>query len=212
MEESKESTDSVSKEVSAAAVSPAAPAALREQTWAGLVRDMAAGKQEALSRLYDETSSVVYGLALRILRNPADAEEAVLDAYTRAWKQAPNFDPGRAGVMTWLVMMTRSISIDRLRSQANRASKTETLDEPQRQEASPDPGPEFSAVFGQQRERIQAAMAQLSAEQRQVIELAFFEGLSHSELADRLGIPLGTVKTRVRLGLGKLRSLLEELA
>ncbi|MFN7922208.1 MAG: sigma-70 family RNA polymerase sigma factor [Bryobacteraceae bacterium] len=169
-------------------------------------------EQEALSRLYDETSSVVYGLALRILRNPADAEEAVLDAYTRAWKQAPNFDPGRAGVMTWLVMMTRSISIDRLRSQANRASKTETLDEPQRQEASPDPGPEFSAVFGQQRERIQAAMAQLSAEQRQVIELAFFEGLSHSELADRLGIPLGTVKTRVRLGLGKLRSLLEELA
>jgi RNA polymerase sigma-70 factor (ECF subfamily) len=174
---------------------------------------MAAGRQDALGKLYDETSGVLYALALRILRKPEDAEEAVLDAFSRAWRLAKNFDPGRGSVISWLIMMARSISIDRLRSGANRADKTESLDEPYH--AAPpsgDPDPELEALFGQQRDRVRAALDRLPPEQRETIELAFFGGYSHSELAEKLGVPLGTVKTRVRLGLTRLRTYLEDLA
>jgi RNA polymerase sigma-70 factor (ECF subfamily) len=211
MDESKPATESVPPKMAAVSVPASQSLRQREQEWNTLVRRMATGRQDALSRLYDGTSSVIYGLALRILRNREDAEEVVLDAYSRAWRQAANFDPQRGGAMTWLVMMARSIAIDRLRSSAGRAARTEPLDGP-RQEASPEADPESSAFFSQQRDRVRSALAQLPLEQRQVIELAFFGGLSHSELATQLDLPLGTVKTRVRLGLGRLRTLLEEVA
>jgi RNA polymerase sigma-70 factor (ECF subfamily) len=170
---------------------------------------MAQGDQEALAALYDDTSSLLFSLALRILRRREDAEEAVLDAYSRAWRLAARFDPARASVLTWLVMIARSVSIDRLRATAARESRSEPLDGPQ---DPPDPGeaPEMEAVFSQQRDRVRAALNRLPVEQREAIELAFFEGLSHSELAERTGLPLGTVKTRVRLGLGRLREHLME--
>ncbi len=193
-------------------LAPGEALAQRETIWLGLVEAIAAGRQEALGRLYDETSGVIYALALRILRNREDAEEAVLDAYARAWRLAVNFDRGRGSVMTWLIMMTRSIAIDRLRSAANRASRTESLDEPHHQAASPGEGPELAAFFGEQRERVRAAMDKLPQEQRAAIELAFFGGLSHSELAETMGIPLGTAKTRVRLALARLREFLEDLS
>ena len=183
----------------------------REALWLDLVRGMAAGRQEALSKLYDETSGVVYSLALRILRKPEDAEEVVLDAYSRAWKLAKGFDPSRGSVITWLVIMTRSISIDRIRSGATRAERTESLDEPYNQTPSGDADPELEALFGEQRQRVRAALDRLPVEQRETIELAFFGGYSHSELAEKLGVPLGTVKTRVRLGLTRLRTYLEDL-
>jgi RNA polymerase sigma-70 factor (ECF subfamily) len=172
---------------------------------------MAQGDQEALAALYDETSPLLFSLSLRILRRREDAEEAVLDAYSRAWRLAGRFDSSRASVLTWLVMITRSVSIDRLRAAASRESRNEPLDGPQ---DPPDPGeaPEMAAVFGQQRERVRTALSRLPAEQREAIELAFFEGLSHSEMAERTGLPLGTVKTRVRLGLGRLREHLTEWA
>jgi len=191
-------------------VSAASGAGAREREWGNLVQQMARGEQSALAQLYDQTSGVIYALALRILRSPEDAEEAVLDAYGRAWKQAVHFDAERGGVMTWLVMMARSISIDRLRSGATRKARTEPIEE-NRQETSTDPNPEWIAAFAEERSRIQGALAQLPPEQRQVIELAFFGGLTHSELAAHLEVPLGTVKTRVRLGLSRLRTLLEEL-
>jgi len=183
----------------------------RESAWLALVRKMSEGDQDALSGLYDQTCAITYALALRVVRNREDAEEVVLDVYSRAWKLSRTFDPGRGGVLTWLIMMTRSIAIDRLRSGASRADKTQPLDEP-RQEESPDPDPELTAMLAQQRARINAALDRIPPEQRQAVELAFFGGLSHSELAESLGVPLGTVKTRVRLGLTRLRSLLEELA
>lgn len=187
------------------------PVNQRESAWLGLVQKMAGGDQDALATLYDQTSGVLYALALRVVRNREDAEEVVLDVYSRAWRLARNFDPARGGVLTWLIMMTRSIAIDRLRSGAAKAEKTEALDEP-RQEAAGDPDPELTAMFREQRERINAALDQLPPEQRQAVELAFFGGLSHSEMADRLGVPLGTIKTRVRLGLARLRGSLEGLA
>jgi RNA polymerase sigma-70 factor (ECF subfamily) len=174
---------------------------------------MRQGDQQAMSELYDQTSSVVYGLALRVVRNREDAEEVVLDTYSRVWRTIHSFDRGRGSFMTWLIMMTRSVAIDRLRSGAVRAARTEALDDQAASAAfsTNEPGPESAAFFGQQRQRIQSALEQLPAEQREVIELAFFRGLSHSELAEKTGLPLGTVKTRVRLGLARLRDSLGDL-
>jgi len=211
MEESKTKGDPVSPDVGVTSAPPAALASQKEDVWFSLVERMAAGDQEALSRLYDETSRVIYALALRILQNREDAEEAVIDCYSRAWRHAKNFDRSRASVMAWLVMMARSIAIDRIRGGVVRTQRTEPLPETPKY-PSQQAGPEIEARFGQQRERIEYALRQLPAEQREVIQLAFFTGLSHSELAERLGAPLGTIKTRARLGLARLRTLLEDMA
>ncbi len=210
MDESSQRPEPVEKDV-VSSPSSAGPVP-RDAIWAGLVARMAAGDQDALARLYDETSGILYALALRILRAKEDAEEVVLDAYGKAWRLSGSFDASRGSVMTWLIMMTRSIAIDRIRSGAARAEKTESLDEPHHQAPSGDLDPEIQTYFEQQRTRVRAALANLPEEQRVTIELAFFGGFSHSELAERLGVPLGTVKTRVRLGLGRLRGYLEDLA
>ncbi len=191
---------------------PSTALAHRDAAWVGLVERMATGDQEALARLYDETSGIIHALALRILRAKEDAEEAVLDAYSKAWRLSGSFDSSRGSVMTWLIMMTRTIAIDRIRAGATRADRTESLDEPIHQAPSGDLDPELQALFEQQRVRVRAALGKLPEEQRTAIELAFFGGFSHSELAEKLGVPLGTVKTRVRLGLARLRGYLEDLA
>jgi RNA polymerase sigma-70 factor (ECF subfamily) len=183
----------------------------QEPSLRGLVESMARGDEQALGRLYDETSGILFALALRMLRRREDAEEVTLDAYTRAWRNAATYDPRRASVTAWLVMMARSIAIDRIRSTAGKAAKTEALENPTDQ-VSADAGPEIAAWVQQQRERVLVALERLPAEQRTAIELAFFGGLSHAELAEVTQAPLGTVKTRVRLGLTRLRSLLEDLA
>ncbi|MEZ5400794.1 MAG: sigma-70 family RNA polymerase sigma factor [Bryobacteraceae bacterium] len=182
--------------------------AARNSVWAELVARMAAGDQRALGALYDDTSPILFGLALRVLGSREDAEEAVLDAYARAWRLSSTFDGSRGSALTWLVMMARSIAIDRLRSRTAKSGREEAIDgiaEP----AGSGLSPESEAFFTQQRFRIEAALDQLPAEQRQAIELAFFDGLSHSEVAEATGVPLGTAKTRVRLGLARLRQVLE---
>jgi RNA polymerase sigma-70 factor (ECF subfamily) len=185
-----------------------AAAAARNAGWLSLVTRMAAGEQQALGELYDATSPVLYSLALRILRTPEDAEEVVLDTYSRAWRLAAGFDGARASVLTWLIMMARSIAIDRLRSRTAKTGNTTSLEAELVERSDSSPSPESAALFAGQRARVRTALDQLTPEQRQAVELAFFEGLTHSELADRLGIPLGTAKTRVRLGLNRLRQLL----
>jgi RNA polymerase sigma-70 factor (ECF subfamily) len=175
-----------------------------------LVERVAAGDEDALSRLYDETSPVVFALALRILRNRADAEEAVLDTYSRAWRKAASYDVTRSSVLTWLIIMARSVSIDRLRSGARRKI-SEPL-EPAEEMTSPGWDPEVAAYYAQRRVRVLSCLARLPAEQREALELAFLGGCSHSELSAQLGVPLGTIKTRVRLGMARMRTLLGELA
>jgi RNA polymerase sigma-70 factor (ECF subfamily) len=177
----------------------------------GLIERMARGDEPALGQLYDQTSGIIFALALRMLRQREDAEEVTLDAYTRAWRNAVSYDPKRASVIAWLVMMARSIAIDRIRSGAGKASKTETLENPMDQPSS-EAGPEMATWIAQQRERVLSALEQLPVEQRTAVELAFFGGLSHAELAEATRAPLGTVKTRVRLGIARLRQLLEDLA
>lgn len=173
---------------------------------------MAAGQQDAMAQLYDLTSPLVHGLTTRLLENPQDAEEVVLDVYMKAWRNAGQYSPERGSVIAWLVMMARTVSIDRIRS---RQAQPRTVDfalpglnEPQAIGASP----EQRSLENEWRARVLAALRELPVEQREALWLAFFGGLSHAELAERLGQPLGTIKTRIRLGLRRLKNLLGESA
>jgi RNA polymerase sigma-70 factor (ECF subfamily) len=177
---------------------------------AALVRSMAEGHQDALARLYDETSSMVNGLLLNILARQEDAEEVLLDVFMKAWKYAPSYSERRGSVQAWLLIMARNAAIDRIRQRRAQAA-TLSLDP----EVFPEPAddgatPEEASVIRERRDRVQRCLHELPPEQREVVILSFFGGLTHAELAERLGQPLGTIKSRVRMGLAKLRGLLEE--
>jgi RNA polymerase sigma-70 factor (ECF subfamily) len=159
------------------------------------------GEHDALGFLYDETNRLVYGFAFRILRDPADAEEVTLDVYTQIWRNASSFDQGRGSVLAWLMMLTRSRAIDRLRSSSARNRHEQPIDSYEKSAGLSHP------AFGLER-AVRIALNSLPPEQREAIELAYFSGYSHSELAERLGQPLGTIKTRIRLGMMRMRSLL----
>ena len=182
----------------------------RDALWRQYVAGVSAGDPEALAKLYDESSSLVYALALRILGDAADAEEVTLDVYTQVWRTAASFDAGRGTTAAWLVTLARSRALDRLRSSGARKQKEEPIDT-SAEARSEGALPEEACIMSQQRQIVRKALAELGPEQRQAIELAFYSGLSHRELAERLGQPLGTVKTRIRLGMIKLRQLLEPL-
>ena len=179
--------------------------------WQGLVERCAAGDQSALAALYDESNRLVYTMALRIVRDTADAEEITLDVYMQAWKTAGGYSGDRGSVGTWLVMLARTRAIDRLRARESRTRLEDPLPE-QTQFPATTPSPEQIAQGSGQRKRVVSALESLTPEQRQAVELAVFSGFTHSELAVRLKQPLGTVKTRVRQGMMKLRATLGELA
>jgi len=174
---------------------------------APLVRRAAAGDEVALTELYDQTSSQVYGFALSILREQDAASEATLDVYQQVWRQAERWDAGRGRVLTWLLMLARSRSLDLARSRARRDSRQLPLEEVA-ELADPDPGPEERSTDAERARLIRRALATLPVEQRRAIEAAFYAGMSHVEVAEALGQPLGTVKTRIRTGLVRLRAIL----
>ncbi len=185
----------------------------RNPALVSMVEQMAQGRQDSLGRLYDETAPLINGLLLRILKHPQDAEEVLMDVYMKAWKNAASYSPDRGCVQSWLVMMARSVAIDRLRQRKTRLVEAagltiENAPEPVSSEASP----EEQTVRGQRSARVQSVLRELPSEQREAVVMAFFGGLSHSELAERLGQPLGTVKTRIRSGLLRMRNLLGEPA
>jgi RNA polymerase sigma-70 factor (ECF subfamily) len=186
--------------------------ARRNPSLVSMVQQMAQGRQDGLGLLYDETAPLVNGLLMRILKHPQDAEEVLMDVYMKAWKNAASYSPDRGCVQSWLVMMARSVAIDRMRQRKTRFEAAglalENAPEPISNEASP----EEQMVRGQWRARVRNVLDELPAEQREAVVMAFFGGLSHSELAERLGQPLGTVKTRIRAGLVRLRNLLNEPA
>jgi RNA polymerase sigma-70 factor (ECF subfamily) len=169
-----------------------------------LVR-MARGDADALAELYDRHGSRIYSLALRMLRNPQDSEEVVQEVFAQAWRSASRYDAARAPVTAWLLMMARSRALDRLR---RRPSAPHAPEEALGAVADPEAGPDTKAATSADVGRLRAALDALPFLQRTAIELAFFEGLSHTEVAERLEQPLGTVKTRIRLGLLKLREAL----
>jgi RNA polymerase sigma-70 factor (ECF subfamily) len=180
-----------------------------------IVARMARGDEQALAALYDRFGNLAYSLAYQILGNTADAEEVVTDAFVQAWGTAVSFDPARASVATWLSMIARTRALDRLRSSKRRSQLLEEAahSAPELEGSALPLGtmggaPDQHAEQAGMRARVNQAMSELPENQRKVVELAFFGGLSHSEIAAALNEPLCTVKTRVRTALTKLRAAL----
>jgi RNA polymerase sigma-70 factor (ECF subfamily) len=178
-----------------------------------LIRLVAEARTEALSELYDRYSRLVYSLALHILRDPASAEEVTQDVFFRIWEKAETYRVEQARVSTWLTSIARNRSIDLLRRREIRPEGHSQAWEDLPPGAIPVANgyaPEDLAERNLQAQRVRAAMVDLPPEQRQALTLAFFNGLSHSEIAEALGEPLGTVKTRIRMAMQKLRASLGE--
>lgn len=176
----------------------------------GTIRRMAEGDAAALSDLYDRHARGLYSLAFRILQDQGEAEEVVQDVFAQAWRQASRYDTSRGVVVAWLLMMTRSRSIDRVRARAGRPPLQE--DDPALLRDLTDGGiaADTLVVSAEQAARVRAELVRLPLLQRTAIELAFYEGQTHAEIAEGLELPLGTVKTRIRLGLLKLREAMTE--
>lgn len=166
-----------------------------------LVRAIAAGDRAGLAALYDRYAPILLGLAMRIIRDRREAEDLLHDVFLEVWRSARDYDLTRGRVRTWLVVRMRSRALDVLKSArvSRRSGDAEALD---RMVAEPEPGE------APDRRRVRAVLAELTAEQRRVLELAYFDGLSCSEIATQLAIPIGTVKSRLAAGLGRLRQLL----
>jgi RNA polymerase sigma-70 factor (ECF subfamily) len=179
----------------------------QEQEWVQLIALTAQGDQAALAAFYDRTSPQVFGLVLRILNNREAAEEVTLDVYTQVWRQAHTYDSTRGTPGAWLMMLARTRAIDRFRAGAAEHGRLESLDAAALF-ASDDDTPEQDVEGRERRRYVRQALSVLTAEQQQAIALAYFYGLSQSEIAEKLQVPLGTVKTRIRLGMIKLREAL----
>lgn len=163
------------------------------------------GDDAAFALLYDELSGVVFGSIKRVLRDPAMSEEVAQEVFIELWRTAERFDPQRASVSTWAVTVARRRAVDRVRreqSQRDRIQRSAIL------RTTPNESPGDTVVASLEAERVGRALAELPEDQRVVIEMAFIDGDSHSDIAERLGVPLGTVKGRVRLGLRKLNGKL----
>jgi RNA polymerase sigma-70 factor, ECF subfamily len=169
------------------------------------IRRVASGDADALAELYDRHSRALFSLALRILGDPREAEEAVQDVFAQAWKQAARYDTSRGAVVAWLLMMTRSRAIDRVRSRRGLPALASDGEYLLGAVKDPGRGPESETLSAEQVTQMRRALDTLPLVQRIAIELAFYEGLTHVEIAERLEQPLGTIKTRIRLGLMKLR-------
>ncbi|MES2524527.1 MAG: sigma-70 family RNA polymerase sigma factor [Gemmatimonadota bacterium] len=176
---------------------------------------MAGGDERAASVLYDRHGAIMFGLAIRMVGETADAEEVVLDAFSQAWRDAARYDTSRGTVAGWLTTIARTRALDLIRARGRRAKMADTA--AAQSDAPVAMGEGFPQadrmVADSERSRaIATALRTLPDPQRRAIELAFFEGLTHHEVAERLREPLGTVKTRIRLGMQKLRDSLGDLA
>jgi len=172
-----------------------------------LLQAVSRGDESALAALYDRYRLILFGLILRILHDRHEAEDVLQEAFLQVWRRARDFDESRGRAFTWLVTIARSRALDRLRASGSRA-RTATEAEQQPRESTGDAAAD--AVKSEQGEIVRQALAELPEEQRRALFMAYFEGLTQSEIAARLGDPLGTVKTRMRSGLIKLRELLRD--
>ena len=170
---------------------------------AQLLNRLAAGDRDAISELYDRHAARVYSLAHHMLRNGSDAEDVVQEVFSQAWRTAPSYRAERGSVIAWLLVMTRTRSIDRIR--ARRGSEA-TLDAAGYQTIASDAPPTADALIArEQAAGVRDALTLLPEEQRRPLELAYFDGLSQTEIAEQLRTPLGTIKTRMRAALASLR-------
>ncbi|MBB5350683.1 RNA polymerase sigma-70 factor (ECF subfamily) [Haloferula luteola] len=167
------------------------------------------GCTDSLSQLYDGFSAALYGIALGILKNEAEAQEVLQEAFIALWEKADRYDPGLGKASSWIIHLTRNLAIDRLRKRQRQHVGQERFLE----QRSPEPevAEPSSALISQERAaRVQAALRALSPEYRSVLELAFFHGLTQSEIAERLQLPLGTAKSRIRRAMERVRLLMTD--
>jgi RNA polymerase sigma-70 factor (ECF subfamily) len=183
-----------------------------------LLRRIAVRNEGALAELYDRHSRLAYSVIMRILRSPSDAEEVLQETFVRVWSRADTYDAGLGSPAAWLTRIARNRAIDRLR--AKRARRDISVDPgtgtsgetaPQAEPAHRET-PEAVLHGNNTAEALRTALASLPAAQRELIEAAFFEGFTHQELSARFGLPLGTVKTRIRTGLTAMRGRLEPIS
>jgi RNA polymerase sigma factor (sigma-70 family) len=172
-----------------------------------LMDGMLRGNERALEHLYDATVGKLYALASAILRSVEDAEEVVCMTYAYAWSNASRFDPARGDVLGWLLMLCRSRALDRLRQRQSSIVSAD-LAGLENMEAEGD-RPDDILLLVQQRSGVHAALSQLTSERRQLVSLAFLQGMSHQEIAQTTGMALGTVKSHLRRALAQLREQLE---
>lgn len=177
-----------------------------EQEWALLVQAIGAGDQFALHALYERAHRPVFTLIVRITASREAAEELTVDVFHDVWRRASRYDPANGTVLGWIMNQARSRAIDHLRFES-RAKRRPTGDDLQ-PSVAPAADPDDALALQEQKQSLQTALAALSPDERQAIETTFFAGLTHVEAAARLNLPLGTVKTRIRSGLHKLRRLL----
>ncbi len=176
-----------------------------------LVALVARGDEPALAELYDRVGRVAYGLALRVVRDDRLAEDAVQEGFLAVWRTAAAFRAERAKASTWILTLVHRRAVDLVRREQRR--RADALDDGVATAiASDEAGPDEEVWLRFERERVQAALRRLPDAQREAIELAYFGGYSQTELAERLGVPLGTIKSRMFAGLAKLRELLDETA
>ena len=171
-----------------------------------LVREMATGKPAALGAFYDKWSGRVYAVAVSIVREPADAEEVVEETFLQAWNQAARFDEARGRVASWILNIARSRSLDRLKAVKRRREVSGESSDVAEYPDSADPAGEM--ILTERSDAVRAALEKLPSVQRETLEMAYFGGLSQTEIAESTGQALGTVKTRMRLAMQKLREQL----
>ena len=177
-----------------------------------LIHSIARGDATALAELYGRHSRLVYSVILRILRSSSDAEEVLQEAFVRVWTKAETYDERLGSPAAWLTRIARNRAIDRLRAKKSRgeAVTTELTQQAEQVPAPTSATPELLAQEAATAASIRTALDDLPGNQRELIEAAFFEGYTHQELADRFGLPLGTVKARIRSGLLAMRERLEQ--
>jgi RNA polymerase sigma-70 factor (ECF subfamily) len=172
-----------------------------------ILRSIQRGEQDGVAALYDRYAGVAYGLAYRITNDATAAEDVVQDAFVSVWKQAQRFDPERGQVRSWLLTIVHHRAVDVVRRRANRPER-----------ALPDGPDAFIATHGRpeeiaewtlEAEAVREAVSRVPEDQRQTIEMAYFLGMTHAEIAEKMGVPLGTVKSRLRIGLEKMRDYLQ---
>jgi RNA polymerase sigma-70 factor, ECF subfamily len=172
-----------------------------------LLQQMASGDREAFKRFYDRYASLAFTFALRLLGSQSDAEDLTQEVFLQVWRQAQSYSPERGSPEAWLITMTRSRALDKLRATRRRATSPLASDEPTHSERGTSVAPPTQT--SEAKLTVQGVLVKLPEMQRIVLELAYFAGLTQSEIAERLGEPLGTVKTRMRAGLERLRGFLE---
>ena len=174
-----------------------------------LMARIADGDEHAFAQLYDELAPTVYGIVQRVVRDPAQSDEVTQEVFIELWRQAGRFDAARGGVGGWAVTIAHRRAVDRVRSEQSRRNRQlrDGVIAAGLAESPPD-----AVIDSLDRDRARQAMTELSDAQRQALELAFFDGLTHVQVAEHLGVALGTVKTRIRDGLIRLRTLMEAYA